>query len=223
VFRYEGLYVGLPELFYSTGAVDNYPNTDGFKLVELACSRDLREWTRVGDRQPFLGPSSVGAGAYDLTQFSPPSRPVVRGDELWFYYNGMKYRSCWEYIGEYPDGHMEPFDGIDPDWGAICLAVLRRDGFVSLTADGNGGTLLTESFEFQGSDISVNVDATGGELGVDMIREDGDAVAAAEPLSGDHTSIELSWSGGNPAAYGGESVRLRFELRDASLYSYWVH
>ena len=42
-------------------------NTDGFHLVQLACSRDLKNWKRLGDRQPFIGASPRGGGAYDLT------------------------------------------------------------------------------------------------------------------------------------------------------------
>ena len=55
VFRYEGIYIGLPAMFHSTGPVPNYPNTDGFHLVELTCSRDLKDWRRLGDRQAFIG------------------------------------------------------------------------------------------------------------------------------------------------------------------------
>ena len=81
VFRYEGLYIGLPTMFHATGRVPNYPNTDGFDLIQLAVSRELKSWTRLGDRQPFLGPSRTDSGAYDLTQLLSPSAPVVRDDE----------------------------------------------------------------------------------------------------------------------------------------------
>src|SRR5262249_13529384 len=83
VFHYEGQYIGRPAMFHATGAVPNYPNTDGFHLIQLAVSRDLKTWERVADRAIFIGPSRLDSGAYDLTQILPPSAPVVRGDELW--------------------------------------------------------------------------------------------------------------------------------------------
>ena len=59
VFHYEGVYIGMPALYHATGPIPNYPNTEGFHLVQLACSRDLKVWHRLGDRQAFLGPSGV--------------------------------------------------------------------------------------------------------------------------------------------------------------------
>jgi hypothetical protein len=77
VARYEGLYLGFPAMFHHTGTL-------GFHLVQLASSRDLKHWERLGDRETFIGPSTVASGAYDRTQILPPSEPIVRGDELWF-------------------------------------------------------------------------------------------------------------------------------------------
>ncbi len=134
VFRYEGLYIGMPAMYHAVGRIPNYPNTDGFHLIQLVCSRDLKQWQRLGDRQTFIGPSRIDSGAYDLTQILPPSAPVVRDDELWFYYTGLKWRSTFKYIGKFPNGEHEPIPGRDRDGGAICLAVLRRDGFISFNS-----------------------------------------------------------------------------------------
>ena len=82
------------------------------------------------------------------------NRPVDRGDELWFYYTGMKRRV--EQHDRYTDGSprspetlspMERADWLDDTHSAVCLAVLRRDGFVSLDAGANGGYLLTKPLE----------------------------------------------------------------------------
>ena len=64
---------------------------------------------------------------------------ILRDDELWFYYTGLKYRNTWDYVGEYPDGEHIPVTGFDSDIGAINLAVLRRDGFISLNANHQEG------------------------------------------------------------------------------------
>jgi len=158
VFRYEGLYVGIPTLYHSTSKCENYPNTVGFDVMQLVCSRDLRNWKRLGNRKAFIETSLLHSGAYDLTQILPPSRPILRTgpnsfsgkDELWFYYTGLKYRDSFDYVGTYPDGKMVPVAGLDPDAGAICLAVLRRDGFISVDAANEQGSLVTRPFVLTG-------------------------------------------------------------------------
>jgi len=209
VFRYEGLYVGTPAIYYSTGmAPGESDNTEGFHEVQLACSRDLRSWLRLGGRSAFIGPSPVGAGAYDLMCAIGPSCPVVRGDELWFYYTGSKYRCRPERA--------------EPDRGAICLAVLRRDGFVSLDAGEREGTIITEPFALAGGRLHVNVDAPRGELRVEVLGGDGNVLAESAPLEGDLTRGEVTWKRGDVCALAGQSIALRFRLRNASLYSYWL-
>ena len=148
VSRYEGLYVGMAAFFYHTGNVNE--NSDGFHHIQLACSRDLRNWVRLGDRKPFIGPSEVGSGAYDLTQILPPSRPLLIDGELWFYYTGIKYRSA-------PSA-------ADEKRGAINLATMRRDGFMSLDTDAQGGVVTTNSFALSAPWLYVNVDAGRGSL-----------------------------------------------------------
>jgi len=222
VFRYEGLYIGMPAMYHAAGNVPNYPNTDGFHLLQLACSRDLKNWQRLGNRKEFIGPSPLGSGAYDLTQIIGPSSAIVRGDELWFYYTGLKYRAHWEYIGEYPNGRHVPLPGFDPDIGAICLAVLRRDGFVSLDADEAEGTMQTERFVLTGDDLYVNVHAPKGECRIQVLDEDGALLAESVPVTGDLLRGEVVWQQGKLASIQEQIVSLRFTLRNASFYSYWL-
>jgi len=49
IFRYEGLYVGMPAVYHATGRLPT-ANTDGFHLIQLISSRDLRTWRRLGDQ-----------------------------------------------------------------------------------------------------------------------------------------------------------------------------
>jgi hypothetical protein len=199
VSRYEGLYVGFPAMFHHTESM-------GFHLVQLACSRDLVTWKRLGERQTFIGPSRADSQAYDLTQILPPSSPLVHGDELWLYYTGIKYRDP-------PEGAR--------DIGAVCLAVLRRDGFVSLDAGDREGTVLTESFAAPGRKLFANVDAHHGSLGAELLDEAGNVLAVSAPVEGDQPRAELQWQEGRLDYTAGEAVSIRFTLRKASLYSYW--
>ncbi|MEO2045831.1 MAG: hypothetical protein ABGX16_04585 [Pirellulales bacterium] len=224
VFRYEGLYIGMPSMYHATGPVPNYPNTDGFHLVQLAMSRDLRHWKRLGDRKPFIGPSRIDSGAYDLTQILPPSAPVKRGDELWFYYTGLKYRASYTYVGNFPKGEHIPKPGLDLDSGAVCLAVLRRDGFVSLDADSDGGYVLTKPLELDGELLLLNLDA--GETGsaiVELLDDSGEVLADSQPAGGDEVRLPVRWK--NPVdlkSLSRSAIQLKIHLRDASLYAFWV-
>ena len=205
VFRYEGLYVGLPAFFHHTGDVDE--NSDGFHRVQLTSSRDLHNWTRLGEREAFIGPSTIESGAYDRNGIMPPSNAIVKNDELWFYYNGSRYRQ------EPPDPESKS--------GGACLAVLRRDGFISLDAGPDGGALLTESFVPQSPWLFTNVDAAGGSVQVEVLDESGSAIAESEPIKGDHGRYPVQWRTGDLAALVSRPVRLRFNVKDASIYSYW--
>ena len=208
VFRYGGLYIGMPAMYHAVGKAPEWRNTTGFHLIQLVCSRDMRNWMRLGDRRPFIGPSPLAAGAYDLTQMIGPSNAVVRGDELWFYYTACKYRGAPE--------------GADPDQGAVCLAVLRRDGFISLDAGEAQGTIVTQPFKLPASKLFVNVEAFKGELRIEVVGESADVLAISEPMKGDLLRGEVTWQKGDLAVLKGKAVSLRFTLRNASLYSYWL-
>ncbi len=209
VFRYENHYVGLPAVYHATGKLPT-ANTDGFHLIQLISSRDLKTWRRLGDRQPFIGPSSVGKGAYDLTQLLPPSAPLVRDDGLWFYYTGLKYRA-------------EPLNPEPGGSGAICLAVLRRDGFVSLDAAEKVGTVTSRLFRWAGKKLLANfVTREQGELRAEVLNESGQVIAVSHPLTGDHPQGKFRWRQGSVDSLTGQKVCLRFTLRDASFYSYWL-
>ena len=212
IFRYESVYVGLPSMFHATGKNPHDGDVDGFNIIQLTCSRDLKDWIRLGDRQAFIEPSQLGSGAYDLTQILGPGSAVVRNDELWFYYTGLKYRG----IASEPNRPR-----LDPDSGGICLAVLRRDGFASLDASGDVGTVTTRRFELRGTRLFVNADAAAGELRVEALDVDGAIVARSVPVSGDQVCAELTWESGELAHFREKGVSFRFTLRDALLYSYW--
>ncbi len=205
VFRYEGLYIGLPAFFHHTG--DRNENSDGFHRVQLTCSRDLRAWTRLGEREPFIGPSTIESGAYDLNGIMPPSTAIHRGDELWFYYTGSKYRTT-------------PSDA-DPRRSAVCLAVLRRDGFISLDGGAGGGSVLTAPFLLPTPWLFANVDAAGGSVELEVLDESGDVVAESEPITGDRPRYPVQWKRGDLAASTHRPARLRLKAKDASIYSYW--
>jgi hypothetical protein len=222
VFPYEGMYLATAVMHHWSGPPKPfYDNTDSRKSVELACSRDLHTWERVANRVPFLELSPVGDGsAYDTGQIVMTNRPLVRNGELWFYYTGLRYR-CLSLAdtqaGEYLDA------------GAICLARLRMDGFVSLKGGVEWGSVLTTPLRVEAAQLHVNVDAWRGRLAVEVLDAD-----SQEPLPGytrddcvpamvDHIDATIQWKERDDLAeLVGRQVRLRFWLWQGELYAFWM-
>ena len=213
VSRYESRYIGFASMFHHVGRNPPGTNHDGFHHIQLASSRDMYSWLRLGNRQPFIDSSPLGGGAYDTFQMFGPSSPVMRADELWFYYTGIKFR--W------------PPRKWDLDHAAICLAALRRDGFVSLDATAAGGSVVTEPFHWEGQRLCLNAVADEGAITVEILDAGGmplpgfgqvDAIALTE----DSVRQAVAWRGHSRLPDpNGVPVRLRFNLNSAQLYSYW--
>ena len=217
VFPYEGLYIGLPNYFESSGRIPlPRGNQDGINSPKLASSRDLRTWNRVGDRAHFIPVSEMGPGVLDTGQIMATSHPIRMGDELWFYYSGIdvRYRPNLQRASERYHG-------------GIYLAKLRVDGFVSMHAGVEGGFLDTRPVVIAGQHLYINAEAAG-EIRVEITTADGRTalpgwgIAQCEPVVGDHTRVELRWPERRLAELQGKPVRIRFHLKDAHLYSFWL-
>ena len=132
-----------------------YENVDSRKSVELASSRDLRQWERVANRTPFIELSPIGDGsAYDTGQISVVNGPIRRNNELWFYYLGVRHRSQ-PLVDVMNRKYLNNF--------AMALAKLRVDGFVSLKGGVEWGSVLTKPVVVEGRELRVNVDSWRGQ------------------------------------------------------------
>ena len=135
---------------------------------------------------------------------------LVVGEKIYFYVSGR---------------------GVSRNMGASYvsagLATLRRDGFASMDAGSDTGTLTTRPIRFTGKHLFVNLDAPQGELRVEVLDERGRTVAPLTrancvPLTADSTLVPVRWKGSDDlAAVAGKTVRLRFHLRQGSLYAFW--
>ena len=220
VFAYQGLYVGMPTVFNHSGNTKD--NSDGFSMVELAVSRDLLNWERVGNREKFIPLSPVeGEKNYDTAQLLAANKPIITDTEIWFYYTGAKWRVHPSYL---KTGKYEEI----PDSGAICLAKLRLDGFVSLDAGATEGSVLTKPLILEGKNLHLNVAAPQGEIRAEILDAEGQKVLSGFsrgeciPVQGDSLNAELKWKKALVSSLAGKTVRLRFILRNASLYAFWV-
>jgi len=95
--------------------------------------------------------------------------------------------------------------------------VFRTDGFTSVHASGKA-ELLTKPLRFTGKTLEIN---STGSVRVAIQDADGKrTLNESEPVTGDHIAHIVKWKrGNNLAALAGKTVRLRFELNNADLYS----
>ena len=103
---------------------------------------------------------------------------------------------------------------------------LRIDGFVSVHAPYRGGEMVTKPLRFSGRTLVVNyATSAAGSLRVELQDEDGEPLPGfglgdCQEVIGDEIERVVSWKGGEDlSALRGKTVRVRFVMKDADLYS----
>ncbi|MDI6827944.1 MAG: hypothetical protein QME62_05615 [Armatimonadota bacterium] len=190
-------------------------NTNEMVLHEqLALSRDLERWQRVGNRMPLLerGPE----GSWDSKHVALTNNPPhPEGDKMRFWYAGAS-------APHYQAGY-----------GALGTGTLRRDGFVCWEAETKEGIITTIPMKPIGPTwILLNVDASKGEVLVEITDVDGNPIEGCKkddciPIKGNHIRAVVNFkaepkdlfSRGNFMRFN-QNVRLRFYLRNAKLYAF---
>lgn len=212
-FPYGSQWIGFAEMRRvrksDVGVVDR-----GTKINwELLTSRDGRNWSRPM-RELFFSDGSEETWRHQVFKvFSNP--PIERKEQLLIYYGGK--------TGTVPvEKGYEPFQ-------AMCLATLRMDGFVSLTADEQSGQLITKPFVVTGNRLLLNVDVhRRGEVKVEIVDEVNVAIAGFElsasiPIRGQSCKQEVNWQGdADWRQLVGRTVRLRIQLCDTDLFASWT-
>ncbi len=244
-FAYQDLYFGLIAAYHSESLKPipaDAPWTDR-KNLQLAFSRNGVTWNRVG-KHGAIPPSALNQDRdwkqmaleavfvpfgekdkdWDWGTVSPvfTPEPIIVNDEHWFYYTGTNAKNWWTWSGDPPmlDPHpKEPNKGIG-------LATLRLDGFVSVTAGPEVGTVTTKPLVFIGDTLEINADAGNGELRVEALDVEGRPI---EGFTKDDCNVITSNSVRHRASWKGETdchilqgrpIRLRFWLKNARLYAF---
>jgi hypothetical protein len=105
--------------------------------------------------------------------------------------------------------------------------LLRTDGFASVTAPWAGGEMITQPFIFAGNVLEINYrTSAAGSVRVELQEADGKPIPGhtlddCPDIIGDEIDRNVAWkkSGDDARRLVGETVRLRFAMRDADLYS----
>jgi hypothetical protein len=203
---YESLLLGVFTIWRGQPKDRPKPNE-----VCLGFSRDGFHWHRP-DHRAFI-PVSEKHGDWNWGNVqSAGGGCLLVGDRLRFYVSGRA-----GVLGS-------PASGVC----STGLALLRRDGFASMDAGKEEGTLTTRPVRFQGGYLFVNVDAGQGELRVEVLDEKGEVIepftrARCVPIRQDKTFQAVTWTKDTDfARLAGERVRFRFFLTSGRLFAFWV-
>ena len=219
VLPYEGCYIGFLTVYHEFTGDERIMEGFNYGLdVQLTFSRDGRDWIRVGNRHLFM----VGTlNTWDEKRIYLDDA-IVQDEEIWLYYRGsnIPHAGIGDLMGTERNGQKLMGD-------ALGMATLRLDGFASICAYEEEGSLTTNPFHFEGDELRINANAAKGAIQVEALTLYGEPIAGlaradCETISADGLDHVVRWESGQK--FGGQSgpLRLRFHMKDARLYSFRV-
>ena len=103
---------------------------------------------------------------------------------------------------------------------------IRPHGFSSIRTGYKGGELVTKSLNFSGSTLFLNYSTSAvGSISVEIQDMDGHSLDGFNlgdmaPMFGDELDAHVLWkSSTNLSQLNGKPIRIKFQLKDADLYS----
>ena len=221
VYQAESCVIGFPWIFSINNnarfPTDRTRNHEGPCEIQLATSRDLQAWER-----PFRTPViPLGEpGAWDCGFLTTASQAFRHQDQILLYYGG----------GNYTHGNpvlYDEYQGTERGMkytASIGVATWPLDRFVSVDGGSEGGVLTTVPLHFTGRRLELNVAALKGRVIVELLDSTGKPLAGfgkSDPISTDSIRTTVTWKGQDELSqFAGKSLTLRFELRNAELYSF---
>ena len=197
VFRRGDLFFGLLQV---------YARATGRLHCELAWSGDGFWWNQIPSHPAFAEPGPPGA--WDAGMVLLAESPVEVRNELWFYYGGFQ-----------KDHNAQD----NPC--AIGLLKTERDRLVGLRPSGkNPGYVLTRPFDPHGKRLLVNAWISGelrAELRIGNNKTvEGWTLTDCDPVQESGFARELTWHGRSLGDCGLNETQIRFELRDAEVFTF---
>jgi hypothetical protein len=199
VFYYAGVYIGLPAIY----------NSDADRThTELTWSPDTITWHRIDAGSPLIS-NSPKKGEYDWGTAYAAAYPVFLKDEIRLYYGGCD------------DKHF--------GWrnGYFCLATLRPDGFAGYEQRSKDASafVTTKPLLATGQPLTLSADVgENGFIKIIILNDIGGGIGEAKPVRHTVTDAKVQWeSRVTIRNHKGKTIRLRFELRNAKLYSFSFH
>lgn len=216
VSAYHGHDIGLLHLFVPS------PDPLGPFWAELASSRDGIRWRRLSDHRPLIGLGEPGR--FDAGMVNATGKLLEVGDELWIYYGGWKE----DHGTSRQHRRMETDRQTQQRAAGIGLARVRRDGFISLDAGTEEGTLVSRRVVCHDHQLVVNARAAAGSLIAELLDESGRPIDGfrrkdCDQFDADSVTHVITWRGRSELeGLRGATVSVRFWLRNTDLYSFTI-
>ncbi len=185
-------------------SIEKYENRAGLTVTDciFMCSRDGETWTRYNEA--FMTPGYEHEHNWVYGDCYPSYNFVDSGNETYYIYTIDNHRS---------EGVPKPLNRYE----------IRKDGFACYMADGNERVLVTKPLVFEGSKLHLNFATSAyGYIYVDVLDENGEPISEKQSFEiyGDTLDRTVLFADGTDfSAFAGKPVRLRFRMRDASLFS----
>jgi hypothetical protein len=217
-FRAPHIYLGLAARFMPGRRALSDAQEQQIGIAKLENYRHLR-----GAISDCVLLSSRGGNRYERTFMESLLRPG--GDK-----QDWVARSNYLARGIVPTGGREMSVYVKRHFGQptayIERLTLRIDGFASIRAPYRGGEMITRPMTFSGQQLVINYGTSAaGDIRVEIQNEAGKAipgfaVSDCRSIIGDEIERVVSWrSGSNVSKLAGQTLRLRFVMKDADLYS----
>ena len=200
IFYHAGVYLGFIAIFdCSKGPNDNKVWT------ELAWSPDTVQWHRICEGTPFI-PNSTVEGAPDWGTAYACLNPLFKdSDTVRIYYGGGDGKH-----NQYRDGYL-------------MLATIAKDRWAGYEA-ADEGTIETTSVKCDGPNLYICADIReGGSIRAEIVNADGLSSSDCTPIITDVSDGRIEWSGKDLADLVGSQVRFRFEIKKATIYSFFTN
>ena len=159
-------------------------------------------------------------------------RPGIQRPRSWFYGDSRQNWGLVETKSQFDGAPNELSIYVNegryqPDGTRLRRYTLRVDGFVSVQAPLSGGEVITKPLTFHGGKLEINFSTSAaGSVRVELQDADRKPIAGyrlddCHLQFGDELDRTVSWkAGADVSKLAGQQVRLRFELKDADLYSF---
>jgi len=200
VFPYEGIYLGIGNVFNPTQE-DGAAAVRGQVNLVLGWSADARvwKWIKPNDSLIPLG----GGGDFDACGvFAAKQDPLktVFNDTMRLYYTGCN----------------GPFFG--SRGCSLGMATLQRDFFAGY----RGGSVVTRPVRVAGRALKVSVEGGNTGVRVGIVGDSQFSLANCDPIKGKHTDVTVTWKGNwDLGKYLNGAVALEFSIPDdATAYAF---
>lgn len=178
----------------------------GMGYTVLTWTRDGVTWHRDRFTDKYFEPDPrIGAWDHAMAWIGSV---VPMDEEIYLYYAGYRW------------GHKYRHS-VDRQLG---LVKTRQDRFVVRQAGAPAGTIVTRVLQLNADSLSLNVDAQGGEVRVQITDPSGTAVPGfsftdCRPITTDSLATTVAWSQ-QLGLVKGRPIRLEFSLQHARLFAF---